>query len=163
MNVSRIRNLVEIFCGVSIEDDMLLSLVNEGLAMIGDLANNHVDIEITSTNREWMKLDSDITNVITVTKEDGKPFAGWTTRGTSIRFDESGMYNVTVKKMPKDVTSVTDEPDCHPMFHRALVTYLRGMVKLIRNDQSAIGAQLLKQSESEITRVHGVLERTRQR
>ena len=40
MNVSTIRSLAEIFCGVSIEDDIAIGLVNEGLAMIGDLANN---------------------------------------------------------------------------------------------------------------------------
>lgn len=163
MNVSTIRSLAEIFCGVSIEDDIAIGLVNEGLAMIGDLTNNYEDVELTSTNREWIELDSKITNVVTVTKSDGAPYSGWTTRGMSIRFDENGVYNVTVQKMPEEVTSVLDTPDCHPMFHRALVTYLRGMVKLIRNDQSAIGAQLLQQFEQEITRVNAVLERSRQR
>jgi hypothetical protein len=163
MNVSTIRSLAEIFCGVSIEDDIAIGLVNEGLAMIGDLAYNYEDVEFKSTDRAWIELGSDVTNVVTVTKADGTPYSGWTTRGMSIRFDEDGTYLVTVKKMPQDVEQVSDEPDCHPMFHRALVTYLRGMVKLIRNDQSAIGAQLLQQFEQEVARVSAVLERSRQR
>ena len=163
MNVSTIRSLAEIFCGVSIEDDIAIGLINEGLAMIGDLANNYEDVEFTSTGRTWMDLGDNVTNVVTVTKSDGSPFSGWTTRGMSIRFDEDGTYLVTVKKMPEDVEQVSDEPDCHPMFHRALVTYLRGMVKLIRNDESAIGAQFLQQFEQEVARVSAVLERSRQR
>ncbi len=163
MNVSKIRSLAEIFCGVSIEDDIAIGLVNEGLAMIGDLANNFETVEITSTDRSLIELGPNITNVVLVTKQDGSPYSGWTTRGMSIRFDEDGVYNVTVKKMPEEVTSVLDTPDCHPMFHRALVTYLRGMVKLIRNDESAIGAQFLQQFEQEIARVSAVLERSRQR
>lgn len=162
MKVSKIRNLSEIYCGVSIPDDLVISLVNEALHMIGDLALVYDDVSLNAQASTWIELPEDTVSIESASK-DGKPYSGFTTQGLKIKFDEEGQFVVTIRRMPKEVEMLTDEPECHPMFHRAIVTYVRGMMKKILDDNSADGQMLLAQFTQEVDRVANMLQRTRKR
>lgn len=162
LNLAQMRQKAEMYCGVAIADDILLDVVNEALETIGDLAFIDEEIEITAPDDSWVELPETTTKIINVMKGD-KTYQQWQTRGYSIKFVEPGTYTVTVQRMPNKVEIITDIPECHILFHKAIVTYLRGFVKLTKDDNNQDGHKLIEQFNSEIGRVAGMIQSNRKR
>ena len=164
MKVSDIRHSAEMYCGKSIEDDMAINVVNECLDIIADLSdlNDEESIEVTDVS-VWHELPENTTRIVNVTSSDGSPYKNWQSRGNTLKFSDLDTYSVLVKRMPEHVESMSEEPDCHVMFHRLLGMYLRGYAKLATEDTNADGQQAIQRFYEEIQRVAEVLRTTRQR
>ena len=163
MNVAQMRQSAEKYCGTAIEDDILLTAVNEALESIGDLGLIFDEKELLlSVAGTWYELPDTTTNIVNVFKE-GKPYSQWQTRGYEIKFADAGDYVVTLQKMPEYVEVGADIPECHLLFHKAIVTYLRAFIKLTKDDSSQDGHKLMDLFYKEVERISAILQRNRKR
>ena len=163
MNVAQMRQSAEMYCGVAVEDDVLITAVNEALESIGDLGLIFEEETLTgSTPGTWYVLPVTTTNIVNVFK-DGAPYSQWQTRGYEIKFSEAGDYVVTLQKMPEYVDAGADIPECHLLFHKAIVTYLRAFIKLTKDDTNQDGHKLMDLFYKEVERISAILQRNRKR
>lgn len=162
MNLAQIRQSAEMYCGVAIEDDMLLQAVNEALEQIGDLAFIDEEVEVTAIDADWNDLPEGTTSIINVT-QNAAPYQQWQTRGYKIKFVEPGTYIVALQRMPNKVESVTETPECHPLFHQAIGTYLRSFVKLTKDDTNQDGHNLKQEFKEQVARAAKIITSNRKR
>ena len=164
MKVSQIRHAAEMYCGKVVEDDMALDVVNEALDTIGDLSDIHDEAEVVAADTvTWYELPGGTTNIVNVVDDMGDTYQKWQTRENTIKFGDAGTYSVLIKRMPDHVDSMSDEPECHVMFHRPISFYLRGYAKLATDDGNQDGHQQITRFMEEITRVAQVIRASRKR
>ena len=163
MKGTDVKEHAELYLNTTVEDSAVLMLINESLNMIGDLALNDQEVVITtSVGGEWKPLPDDTTNVKAV-YSGNDAVDDWYVRGMRIRFQRPGTYQVVIRQMIPEIESLSDEIQVHPLFKMAILSYVRGMLKMIDDDQSADGQALLAQFKEESIKAFNLLERIRNR
>lgn len=161
MTVLEIKEAAERYLGITLPEDEVLFIVNEGLARFGDLGVVHAEAEVQAEADVWYEMPEDLTSILQVRGPKGEIYLDYETRGSRIRFRHSGFFTVLARRMPEPVEAITDTPEVHPLLHRALVSYLRGWVKVRDDDESQDGFRLLEQADQEALRHYNTLMRRR--
>lgn len=129
-----IQSYVETRTGRTIERDLILEAINEGLDEIGDMALLYdtatVDI---SEIEQWYSLPDDFTYVEKVLKiEDDEEYIyqRWEFRNGSIKFFDKGEYEIVARKMPKHLEEISDSfEDIHRFYYNSLKYYALAWIK----------------------------------
>lgn len=163
MTGTEVKEHVDLYLSTDVEDNKVLMLINESLNMIGDLALNDQEVTITTNgDAEWKSLPPDTTNVKSAYK-GSDVVNDWFVRGTKIHFQSPGTYHVVIRQMVPEITDLSDEIMIHPLFKMAILSYVRGMFKVIDDDESRDGQALLAQFKEESLKAFNLLERIRDR
>ena len=163
MKGTDVKEHAELYLNTTLDESKVLMLINECLNMIGDLALNDQEVTITTSNAgEWKALPFDTTNVKAV-YEGTSAVDDWYVRGMRIRFQRPGTYQVVIRQMIPEIESLSDEIQVHPLFKMAILSYVRGMLKMIDDDESRDGQALLAQFKEESLKAFSLLERIRNR
>lgn len=170
MTISDMIEAVETYCNVSVSSssntitpDQIIDLVNETLDKIADMTDNFTIQTFNSVqSNSWNELDTRTLSIIEVRDSEEQIHNNWKVKNTEIYFYESGSYEVLTKTMPNLVSETADTPDCHPIFYRPIIDYLRGMTKLRNDDTSQDGLRLVKSFYEQIKRAAKVIDLSRQ-
>jgi len=170
MTISDMIEAVETYCNVSVSSssntitpDQIIDLVNETLDKIADMTDNFTIQTFNSVqSNSWNELDTRTLSIIEVRDSGEQIHNNWKVQNAEIYFYESGSYEVLTKTMPNLVSAVSDTPDCHPIFYRPIIDYLRGMTKLRNDDTSQDGLRLVKSFYEQIKRAAKVIDLSRQ-
>lgn len=162
-NGSYIKRAAELYVGATVSDEDVIMIINEALESIGD---NALYTEIVVINAEnvnsFYDLPKETTSINYVTKDD-KPYSDWTSDGTRIKFANQGSYNVHINRMVPLIDNLDDEVKIHPLFHTAIVAYVRGFLKLMDDDQSQDGLTQMQLFNNGVALAHKTLSELRKR
>ncbi len=130
-----IRFSAELYVGRDIEDDIVLCVINEALDSIMDLGLVFEEEGINAEAGVWTTLPKTVTNILSVEDSNGEPYDKWEQKRNRIRLAHSGAYTINYRISPTHIQSMDEEPDTHPIFHRAIVNYLRSFILMIGNKE----------------------------
>ncbi len=162
MTGNDIKEHLELYLSTTVDSEKVVLIINECLALIGDLVLCYDEIELSPGDGGWDQLPENTTAVVSVTL-DGKAYDNWTSRGTSIHFGELGVFNAVIRRMANEIKSLNDSIDIHPLFKPALIFYTRGIWKIIEDDTSQDGHRLLEQFKEESLKAYNIIKRIRDR
>lgn len=159
-----VKRAAELYVGAEMdsEEDAIL-IINEALETIGDLALNSEDYPVIAENAEWNELPKDTTAINYVLDSDGKIYQEWTSDSTRIKFTKPGSYIVNLRRMVPQITSLDEEIQIHPLFHKPIIAYVRGFMKLMDDDQSADGQAQMQDFANSVGLAHQTLSNIRKR
>lgn len=152
MTGSEIQKYVETRLGTTVEPDLVLEAINEGLNELGDmgLLYDTIPVSVDDTT-QWYNLPlepSPYTQVKHVIKNDnGKEFYyyRWEYRNGNIRFFDTGEYTVVCRKMAEHLDNIADSlAELHPLYHNAIKFYALAWVRE-NYDYEDPGAQIMYQ------------------
>ena len=156
-----IKEAGERYLGITLPEEEVVFIINEALARFGDLGVVHAETEVDAEAGIWYEMPEDLTSILQVRDVEGEIYYGYETRGSRIRFKSTGHYNILARRLPSPIEAITDTPEVHPILHRALVSYVRGWIKVRDDDESQDGHRLLSQSDEEALRHYNMLMRRR--
>ncbi len=145
IQAQKIVDEAENFLPISIDNDDAVMIINESVNQMGvlGLAYGEVTIDYDKSEEAWTVIPNDAITVIHVVDEDGNPYYRWQYEDNLIRFAESGTYKVAARKLPESIEKLTDIIDLNSLYKSALVSYMRGFIKLRDDDHSPDGVRLI--------------------
>jgi hypothetical protein len=161
MTVNEIRNEAQLYVDDTIEDADAVAAVNAALSDLGDMALVYDNTEIKVTRPDWEIVDDDKIHVVEVLDSDGKPYTKYQERGENIYIPDLGTYTVWYRRLPKRVSTVTETPEIHRLFHECLVTFLEYWWKKKDDDESQDAELLYQKYKADATRAFSSLARRR--
>ena len=161
MTGREIRNAAEIYVGHELEDDIVLTAINEAVTLIGDFGFVHGTITIESESNEEHYLPSDITNVITVFRGN-QEYEGWRVIGDSIFFGEEGTYTIRARRIPSRLANLDEELDTNVAYHNAVLRYVRAFALQASSDDPGDKRHRFDSFEETVVSIHNRLNRSRQ-
>lgn len=157
-----IKRSAELYVGAELDNDDAIIIINEALETIGDLALHIENYNINAEGTDWCELPSDTTAINYITK-GGAIYSEWSSDGTRIKFADAGTYLVNLRRMVPQITTLGDEIQIHPLFHKSITAYVRGFMKLMDDDQSADGQAQMQEFTNGVGLAHEILKNVRKR
>ncbi len=158
MTGKQIKAAAEKYIGETIDDVDAIEGINQALVWLGDRAGLWGEITIQAAADTWYDLPNDCLGVLEVQAASGQ-VQQFEKRDNRIRFAAGDTYTVRYRKLPPEMTALTEEPAVHKVFHRILATGLAAWWKLKDDDESADGLRLLAKFERDANEAAALLRR----
>lgn len=157
------KKLLDTYLSVDAEPELVLTIINEALNLIGDLALHVEEYSIDFGELTgWVDLPSNTTSIQSVSMND-QQIQNYEIRGMKISFENPGTYDVVIRTLLPELVKLEDEIEIHPIFNSAIIAYLRGFYKMMEDDASQDGMRLLAEFKEECLKSHNTLDRIRNR
>lgn len=148
--------------GFSIDEGDALAYINEALARLGEMGYVFGVIEVEAERNVSYLLPQNAINIVRVEDKDSRrAYYGYRKVGDEIIFLKDGEYVIYARKMPEPLDFIDEEPDVPPLYHPAIVMYVRGMTKLQDDEMNPDGHRLIQKFEEEAARAYQMLMRER--
>jgi len=159
----QIKAAVELYIDDTLESTNVLTAINEAISIIGDMALVFDKVESDYKANMWYPLPAGCTYVDEVNICDGtnSVYTGYRIKGNEILFGSSNRYIINYRRQPRGIASLNDTPEIHEAYHQPIVTYVKGWVRLVDDEDSNDGLRLMAQWEKDIQRVYNMLKRKR--
>lgn len=159
-----IKAAVDLYLDDTTDSTDALTAINEAISIIGDMALIFDTHSATSYEANvWYNLPESCTYVDEININDGKNtiYTGYRIKGNQILFSNAGNYIIHYRRQPNVLTSLSNTPEIHVVYHSALVTYLKAWARLKDDEENIDGQRLITQWEKDIQRAFNTLRRKR--
>lgn len=146
------------YADFDITDTETLAAINEGILWIAPYAElyNSTVIDVPDATQQYT-LPDDAIAVVEVKNNDGYNITNCITRGGMITFPDTGTYTVLYKAIPVTMSSLTEEPSIHSIYHSCLATYVAAWWKMKYDETNQDGARLIVKFERDVIMMHNAL------
>jgi hypothetical protein len=108
----------------SIDPNDGIGWLNDALTDLGIDAFRFNEQAIVAVANTWVNLPADCLKVYEVRDSQGKDYRDWEADAARIRFADDDTFTVRYYRLPNEVVSINDTPDCPEIYHRALAYYI---------------------------------------
>jgi hypothetical protein len=128
MNVRAIIDQAIIDSGITIPDSYGKRWINEAKNLLANLydtacVKNNQSIIVADCNN-YYDLPSDCIRIVQVDDSDKEKYKNFIADSTQIKFDDEDTYKLTYLMIPTDVTTTTETPQTHMLYHIPITYFL---------------------------------------
>jgi hypothetical protein len=146
MTGEQIKAAAERYIGDTLDPVDALEGINQALVWLADRASLWGETVINAAADTWYDLPNDCIGVLEVAAASGEA-REYVKRDNRIKFAEADTYTVRYRRLPREMTALTETPEVHQAFHRVLVTGLKAWWKLMDDEENPDGLRLLAKFE----------------